>query len=41
MASHVLVYGPEDPVGLMESCYRAVEWILTTHTARGLLIHRP
>ena len=40
MATHVLGYGPEDPVALVESCYRAVEWILATHTAKGLLIPR-
>jgi len=32
---------PEDPVGLVESCYRAVEWILATHAAKGALIPRP
>ena len=26
---------------LVESCYRAVEWLLATHTAKGLLIPRP
>jgi len=41
MATNVLGYGPEDPVGLVEPCYRAVEWILATHTAKGLLIPRP
>ena len=41
MATHVLGYGPEDPVALVESCYRAVEMLLATHTARGLLIPRP
>ena len=41
MATHVLGYGPEDPVGLMESGYLAVEWLLATHTAKGLLIPRP
>jgi hypothetical protein len=41
MATHVLGYGPEDPVALVESCYRAVAFILATHTARGLLIPRP
>ena len=40
MASHALGYGPEDPVALVESCYRAVEWLLATHTAKGLLIPR-
>ena len=41
MATHVLGYGPEDPVGLVESCCRAVEWILVTHAAKGVLIPRP
>ena len=41
MATHVLGYGPEDPVGLVASCYRAVEWLLATHTAKGLLNPRP
>ena len=41
MVSHAVGCGPEDPVGLVESCYRAVEWLLGTHTAKGLLIPRP
>ncbi len=41
MATHVLGYAPEDPIGLVESCYRAIEWILATHTAKGVLIPRP
>lgn len=41
MATHVLGYGAADPVGLVESCYRAVEWILATHAAKGVLIPRP
>ncbi len=41
MATHVLGCGPEDPVGLVESCYRAMEMLLATHTARGFLIPRP
>ncbi|WP_438983716.1 hypothetical protein [Vulcanococcus sp.] len=41
MVSHAVGFGPEDPVGLVESCYRAVEMLLATHTARGLLIPRP
>jgi hypothetical protein len=41
MVSHAVGFGPEDPVGLVESCYRAVEWLLATHTAKGLLIPRP
>ena len=36
MVSHAVGFGPEDPVGLVESCYRAVEWLLATHTAKGL-----
>lgn len=41
MALHALGYSPEDPVNLVESCYRAVGWLLATHTARGVLIPRP
>ncbi len=41
MATHAFGIGPEDPVALVESCYRAAEWLRTTHTARGLLIPRP
>ena len=41
MATQALGYAPEDPIGLVESCYRAIEWILATHTARGVLIPRP
>ena len=41
MATHAFGIGPEDPVALVESCYRAVEMLLATHTARGLLIPRP
>ena len=41
MATQALGYGPGDPIGLVESCYRAIEWILATHTAKGLLIPRP
>ena len=41
MATQAVGFGPEDPVSLVESCYRAVEWLLATHTARGLLIPRP
>ena len=40
MLSHAIGCGPEDPVVLVESCYRAMEWLLATHTARGLLIPR-
>ena len=31
----------EDPFAVMESCYRALQWLLATRTARGLLIPRP
>ena len=41
MLSHAVGCGPEDPVVLVESCYRAMEMLLATHTARGLLIPRP
>ena len=41
MATHTLGYAPEDPIGLVESCYRAIEWILTTPIAKGVLIPRP
>jgi len=41
MATHALGYAPEDPVCLVESCRRAIEWILITHTARGRLVPRP
>jgi hypothetical protein len=41
MVSHAVGCGPEDPVVLVESCYRAMELLLATHTARGLLIPRP
>ena len=39
--THAIGWGQEDPVALVESCYRAVEWLLATHTAKGLLIPRP
>ncbi len=42
MYSHLIVgFGPEDPVGLLDSCYRAEKWILATHIAKALLIPRP
>ena len=28
-------------MALVESCYRALQWLLATRTARGLLIPRP
>ena len=41
MATQALGYAPGDPIDLVESCYRAIEWILATHTAKGVLIPRP
>ena len=41
MALHALSATPEDPIALVESCYRAVEWILASRSTRGLLIPRP
>ena len=41
MATHAVCYSPEDPIALVESCYRALQWLLATRTARGLLIPRP
>ena len=41
MATHALGYAPEDPVCLVESCRRAIEWILITHAAHGRLVARP
>jgi hypothetical protein len=41
MATHTLGYAPDDPIGLVKSCYRAIEWILATHAAKGVLIPRP
>ena len=41
MLSSEFIGGSEDPVALVECCYRAVEMLLATHTARGLLIPRP
>jgi hypothetical protein len=41
MATHAVCYAPEDPIALVESCYRALQWLLATRTARGLLIPRP
>ena len=40
MATHALGYAPKDPVALVESCYRALQWLLRTTTARGQLIPR-
>ena len=41
MATHALGYAPEDPVCLVESCRRAIEWILITPAAHGRLVARP
>ena len=42
MAFHSLIEAsPGDPIALVESYYRAVEWILASRSARGLLIPRP
>ena len=41
MATHTLGYAPEDPVCLVESCRRTIEWILITHAAHGRLVARP
>ena len=41
MLSPESIGGSEDPVALVESCCRAVEMLLATHTARGLWILRP
>ncbi|MFM7676014.1 MAG: hypothetical protein ACKO5F_10620 [Synechococcus sp.] len=34
-------YSPRDPVSLVESCCRALEWILRTQAAEGKPIPRP
>ena len=41
MAAHALSDAPEDPIALVESCYRALQWLLATRTVRGLLIPWP
>jgi hypothetical protein len=41
MLSPEFIGGSEDPVALVECCHRAVEMLLATHTARGVLIPRP
>ena len=41
MATHTLGDAPEDPVCLVESCRRAIEWILIAHAAHGRLVARP
>ena len=35
MLSPEFIGGSEDPVALVESCYRAVEMLLATHTANA------
>ena len=41
MATHTLGDAPADPVCLVESCRRTIEWILITHAAHGRLVARP
>jgi len=40
MASCVVRCTPEDPFCLVESCQRAIEWILSSHAASGQPIRR-
>jgi hypothetical protein len=40
MVSSVVRYAPEDPFCLVESCQRAIEWILRSHAATGEPIRR-
>jgi len=40
MVSSVVRCGPEDPFCLVESCQRAIEWILRSHAASGQPIRR-
>lgn len=40
MVSSVVRYSPQDPVSLVESCQKALEWILRTHGAEGRPIRR-
>ena len=40
MVSSVVRYAPEDPFCLVESCQRAIEWILRSHAASGRPIRR-
>jgi hypothetical protein len=40
MVSSVVRYAPEDPFCLVESCQKAIEWILWSHAASGQPIRR-
>jgi hypothetical protein len=40
MVSSVVRCAPEDPFCLVESCQRAIEWILSSHGASGQPIRR-
>jgi hypothetical protein len=40
MVSSVVRCAPEDPFCLVESCQRAIEWILKSHAASGEPIRR-
>jgi hypothetical protein len=40
MVSSVVRCAPEDPFCLVESCQRAIEWILRSHVASGEPIRR-
>jgi hypothetical protein len=40
MVSCVVRYAPEDPFCLVESCQKAIEWILRSHAASGQPIRR-
>ena len=40
MVSSAVRYAPEDPFCLVESCQRAIEWILRSHAASGRPIRR-
>jgi hypothetical protein len=40
MVSSAVRYAPEDPFCLVESCQKAIEWILRSHAASGRPIRR-
>ena len=40
MVSSAVRYAPEDPFCLVESCQKAIEWILRSHAASGQPIRR-
>jgi hypothetical protein len=40
MVSGVVRYAHEDPVWLVESCQRAIEWMLRSHAASGRTLRR-